>query len=162
MKTNNILEEIEITLQQRPDFSEAERCGSGDDLHLIAALQDEKHTTRYVVVHPLAAEDGPVLRVCLLNAAQAPSVIQIENLCARLNKEMWFGHFIEAPDGWIAHISHQMLISPCPEATILNRLLDDAMAASVFCRRIIQKIMQTALTNALAENETPSANLSLN
>lgn len=159
MKTK-IIEKIETMLQQRTDFVEAMCDGPSDDPYLKVALRDESGS-HILVIHPFETDEGSVLRVCHLTAAKAPSIIRVENLCRDINKKMWFGRF-ESKDNSFTYVAHQMQSSSCPDAPILHRLVSDTVAAAVFCRKIIQELVELALEDSSIENRTADINPALN
>ena len=132
-------------LETRPDFVRAkvETCAAGWFVRARFRREDGS-ASPWIISHPVKSGDGWVLRVFALCVERAPSSIDIERLCAALNQRLRVGRFssTDHSHGSISYLVQHFIDEPGPAPSVLNRLIDEAVAATWLCERVTQRLME--------------------
>jgi hypothetical protein len=158
MNTTGILEGIETLVAARKDFVSVEMAGPNDDRYLVLHLRTETDDHLFAV-HPIVTDSGVVLRVFNPVAAVVPSFIRREKLCADLNKETWFGHFVpcDKDSRIITFTIHQMVSLKFPDMTLVNLSINETLEAADSCQAIVGKIVSLAIERTQLSAEMSDA-----
>src|SRR5437899_8399316 len=97
-----------------------------------------------LIIDPLVSEDGATLRVCDLNVGRVPLRVDGNALCEYLNWRVDVGRFLcpSNSDGAVWYMAHQFLEGDSIPESLVNRMIDEALLASLIYAEVLKAAAQ--------------------